>query len=195
MGYRMIIPLLKWTEIVRETSGVCSPSPISHPRLCKIGNKDKNHLIPFLIQELSYQFREQDIFLSLDLANMSSTIESSDWIFAFKQSVSPLLHFHQFSAPFSNRDKNTKFRTLTILLLPLPLPLPVPLPLLVLLLLAVAMMIIIIIMWFKRPIQVWWARCGARWVVRPQKCGSHLVWVRCAGTEHVPCSGNHRGLC
>ena len=184
MGYKMNILLLKWTEILRETSGVCSPSPTTHPHLCQNGNKVTNHLMPFIIQYFRIYFGNRIDFLVSILQTCLPQYNSSYWIFAFKQIASPLLHFHQFSAHFSTLDKNTIFTTSTILLLslplprPLPLPLsaPVPVPLHLLLLLAVVMMImIIIIMWFRRPIQVWWARRGARCVVRPQKRVAHIL--------------------
>ena len=38
--------------------------------------------------------------------------------------------------------------------------------------------------------EAWCTLCGKA----SEKSGSHPVWVRCAGTEQVPCSGNHRGL-
>ena len=185
MGYKMNILLLKWTEILRETSGVCSPhAPPLHPHLCQNGNKVTNHLMPFIIQDFRIYFGNRIHFLVSILQTCLAQYNSSYWIFAFRESASALLHFHQFSAPFSTLDKNTIFTTLTILLLSLPLPRPLPLPLSVpvpvplhlLLLLAVVMMImIIIIMWFRRPIQVWWARRGARCVVRPQKSVAHIL--------------------
>ena len=178
MGYKMNIQLLKWTEILRETFGVCSPHSPLHPHLCQNGNKVTNHLMPFIIQDFRIYFGNRIHFLVSILQTCLAQYNSSYRIFAFRESASALLHFHQFSAPFSTLDKNTIFTTLTILLLSLPLPLsvPVPVPLHLLLLLAVVMMImIIIIMWFGRPIQVWWARRGARCVVRPQKRVAHIL--------------------
>ena len=164
MGYKMKNLLLKWTEILRETSGVCSPSPTSHPRLCQNGNKVTNHLIHFIIQDFRIYFGNRIDFLVSILQTCLPQYQFQWMDFCLQTERVPLLHFHQFSAPFSTLDKNTIFTTLTILLLSLPLPLPVPVPLL-LLLLAVVMMIMIIIMWFRRPMQ-----CnGGRGVV-------HVVW-------------------
>ena len=162
------------------------PPPPFPPPLCQNGNKVTNHLMPFIIQDFRIYFGNRIHFVVSILQTCLAQYNSSYWIFAFRESASALLHFHQFSAPFSTLDKNTIFTTLTILLLslplprprPLPLPLsvPVPVPLHLLLLLAVVMMIIIIIiMWFRRPIQVWWARRGARCVVRPQKRVAHIL--------------------
>lgn len=147
----MNILLLKWTEILRETSGVCSPPPpplpLIHPHLCQNGNKVTNHLMPFIIQDFRIYFGNRIHFVVSILQTCLAQYNSSYWIFAFRESASALLHFHQFSAPFSTLDKNTIFTTLTILLLSLPLPLSVPVPvsLHLLLLLGVVMMIMIII--------------------------------------------------
>ena len=123
-----------------------TPPPL-HPHLCQNGNKVTNHLTPFIIQDFRIYFGNRIDFLVSILQTCLPQYNSSYWIFAFKESASPLLHFHQFSAPFSTLDKNTIFTTLTILLLSLPLPLSLPVPVLLylLLLLAVVMMIMIII--------------------------------------------------
>ena len=130
----------------RNVWGLFSSPPL-HPHLCQNGNKVTNHLMPFIIQDFRIYFGNRIHFLVSILQTCLAQYNSSYRIFAFRESASALLHFHQFSAPFSTLDKNTIFTTLTILLLSLPLPLsvPVPVPLHLLLLLAVVMMIMIII--------------------------------------------------
>lgn len=199
MGYKMNILFLKWTEILRETSGVCSPSPTNHPHLCQNDNKVTNHLMPFIIQYFRIYFASRIDFLVSILQTCLPQYNSSYWIFAFKQSASPLLHFHQFSAHLSSLDKNTIYSTTitttttttTITTISTSASATAS---------AAATRSsddnndnnynVIQKTHTSLVGEAWCTLCGKT----PEKSGSHLVWVRCAGTEQVPCSGNHRGL-